>query len=243
MNIKKISFSEIPTKAVKYWRRTIFYQIVFSLLYSAIYIGLNYFLCKHYGIFDQLLDIFLHMTNDIHVFSEKYVEIVSSEAFEKITICMIVVSAILFPLNIGLLNIYRKLDNLEKISLGDLFTGYKGNDFFKYLCYYLFWGGVYHLCKVNLILMIIWIIITLLVGPLMFLKNVSVVKAFQLNFKVFRINIWNFLLVFLLSTFGSYIGYAFVGIGLLVTFPFWNAVLYVFYKEIFTDNLPDNVKS
>jgi len=242
MEIRKVSFSEIPAKAVVYWKRTIFFQIVFSLLYFAIYIGLDFFLCNYYGIFDQLLDL-LSITNDIHIFTEKYIEILSSEAFGKVVIWMIIVSAILFPLNIGLLNIYRKLDNLEKISLIDLFFGYRGNEFFKYSGYYLFWGGVYHLCKVNLILMIIWIIITSLVGPLMFLNNISVTKALQLNFKAVKLNIWNFLLVFLLSVFGSYIGYVFIGIGILFTFPFWNAVLYVFYKEVFIQNLSDDVKS
>jgi len=242
MEIRKVSFSEIPAKAVGYWKKTIFFQIVFSILYFAIYIGLNFFLCNYYGIYDQLLD-FPYITNNIHILTERYIEILSSEAFGKVVIWMIVVSAILFPLNIGLLNIYQKLDNLEKVSLIDLFAGYRGNGFFKYLGYYLFWGGVYHFCKVNLILMIIWVITTSLVGPLMFLKNVSVTKALQLNFKAVKLNVWNFLLVFLLSVFGSYVGYVFIGIGILLTFPFWNAVIYVFYKEVFIKNLSDDVKS
>jgi len=234
MDIQKVSFSKIPSKAIEYWRKTIIFQVVFSLFYFGIYVGLNLFLYQYFGILDELQEISEYMLIDTDIFKEKFSIIVSSEAFQNIVLCMVVVSAILFPLNIGLLNIYRKIDNLEKISLRDLFIGYEGYNFFKFFGYALFWGGIYHLCKEKFIFFMgIWILVTLLVAPLMFLQNMNVFKAIRLSFDAFIKNILSSLAVMLLAIIGSYLGFLFVFIGILFTFPFWNAVLYVFYKETF----------
>jgi len=234
MEIKRISFAKIPTKAIEYWKKTIGYQIAFSLCFFTIYVGLNMFLYQNFGILEQITSISEYLVNDTERFMSDYSEIVSSEEFESVVLYMILVSAILFPLNIGFFNIYRKLDISEKISLRDLFIGYEGNNFFKFLGYSLFWGGIYHICKINPIFMILWILITLLVAPLLFLENKKIFEALKLSFKAFRLNILNFLLILILSVFGSYLGFLLFGIGIILTFPFWNAVLYVLYKEVFT---------
>lgn len=231
-----ISLSEIPVKAFEYWSKTIMFQVLFSICYFAVYLGLTFFLFSYYGVMEQIHDLSAYFNTDQVLAREKYMEIIASENFRYVTLWIVVITALLFPLNLGLFNIYRKMDKAEEISVGDLFVGFEGSSFFKYIGYALFWGGIYYISKMTLFLAPVWVLITLFVGPLMFFNNLNIQESLKLSFQAVGKNIVGCLMALLLAVFGSYIGAALCGVGILLTFPFWNAVLYAYYQKIFPDS-------
>ena len=231
-----ISFSEIPTKAFEYWSKTMMFQLLFSLCYFTVYIGLTLFLFGYYGISEQIHNLSGYFGSDPSLTQEKYIEILTSENFKYVTLWIIGITALLFPLNLGLFNIYRKMDKGEPVSVGDLFVGFEGSSFFKYFGYALFWGGLYYMFKMTILLAPVWVLSTLFVAPLMFLNNLNISEAIQLSVKALGKNIMGCILVLILGFFGSYIGFALCGFGILLTFPFWNAAIYAYYQKVFPEN-------
>lgn len=61
---------------------------------------------------------------------EKINEMGQTENYQMFTFAIIGTSVFLYPLNLGLFQIFRKIDLNEKIELGDLFAGYNGLNFF-----------------------------------------------------------------------------------------------------------------
>ncbi|NAW51540.1 hypothetical protein GNY06_09160 [Elizabethkingia argentiflava] len=226
------SFSQIITEAVGYWGKTLRFQILFSLCYFMVYLGLTYFLFDYYGILAQIQELSVYFSSHNSAAREKYLEIITSENFISVSFWMVGVMALLFPLNLGLFNIYNKMDKNEQVFTSDLFVGFEGSNFFKYFGYALLWGAIYYVCKMFFILMPVWILLTLLTGPLIFLEQKSILQALQLSFKLVINNMRKSISVFLLAIVGSYCGIFLCGIGLLLTLPFWNAVLYAYYRKL-----------
>ena len=75
------------------------------------------------------------------------------------------------------------MDKAEEISVGDLFVGFEGSSFFKYIGYALFWGGIYYISKMTLFLAPVWVLLTLFVGPLMFFNNLNIQESLKLSFQ------------------------------------------------------------
>jgi hypothetical protein len=59
-----ISFSEIPGKAFEYWSKTIMFQVLFSICYFAVYLGLTFFLFSYYGVMEQIHDLSAYFNTD-----------------------------------------------------------------------------------------------------------------------------------------------------------------------------------
>lgn len=226
-------FSDIPQKAFKYWAGSLVFQLLFSMIYFTIYLSLTFFVFNYFGIMGQINELSTYVNGDTEVLKEKYIEILSSDNFKMASLCTIIISAIVWPLNLGLLRIYQKMDQRESVSTSDLFIAYEGSNFFKFLSYSLFWSAFYFLAKSFIILAPIWVLITLFVGPLMLFKNLDFKTAFQLGLQAISKNIPAALLVLIVGVMGSYCGIFLFGFGLFLTFPFWNALIYTFYKEVF----------
>lgn len=173
------------------------------------------------------------MNTDRDLFTQKYLALGSDPNFRLASYWTILFGAILFPLNIGMLNIYKKMDKKEPVSVGDLFVGYEGSSFFKYFGYGLFWAAMYYLCKTTMILAPVWVLLTLFVGPLMFFGQQNLSDALKLSAQAVQKNFVGCILTLFVGFFVSYSGSILCGVGLLFTFPFWNALLYVHYKKIF----------
>ena len=80
-----------------------------------------------------------------------------------------------------------RLSNLnEEIVIGDLFVGYNGLNFFKFIGYFLFWLMIYLLIWQTIILPFLWVLATLFIAPLMFFLDKRIFEALSINFKALK---------------------------------------------------------
>lgn len=220
-------------EALSYWQRTIPFQILFSVLYFIIYFTLTFLIFNHFGLIEQIKEISAFFPSDVDTFTSRYKELLGTTAYMDATLWTVGSTVIAWPLNLGMLRIYEKIDRKEPLSINDLFAGYEGKNFFIFLLYALFWNAVSFFAKLVFFLWPVWVFITLLMGPLMFLGKLNFKDAFRMNLSNVRENFGVTLVVLIFGVLLSYCGFLLCGIGLLFTFPFWNAILYVFYKKIF----------
>jgi len=78
-------------------------------------------------------------------------------------------------------------------------------------------------------------IIELFISPLMLFANQSIFQAMRLNFFALQKNFFTILLCTIASIAFSYCGIFMFGIGLALTFPFWNAMIYALYQQLFNE--------
>ena len=133
-------------------------------------------------------------------------------------------SGLVFPLHIGFFKIFKKIDNKEEPVLGDLFEGYQGAGFIKYAIYY-----------------ILWMMLTLFVPPLMYFRNEPLGTAMVTSFQAMRRNFLTLLICVIGTAFITYLGLFVFLVGYALTFPFWNAMIYTLYKNIFTEEINNNL--
>ena len=117
----------------------------------------------------------------------------------------------------------------------DLFAGYIGFDFFKFLGFYLFWIIVFTYANAFLVLGLVWVFITLFSIPLMFFMDVKTFEGVVLTVKALRKNFGIIVTGMLIATIFSLSGILLFGVGFLFTFPFWNAMIYALYQHIYKE--------
>lgn len=145
---------------------------------------------------------------------------------------MIVIKAVIFPLNIGFFKIYRKLDLGEKPETGDLFAGFQGHYFFLFVIYSLAWSMINNFLSV---FTLIWIPMMLFVPALMFFKGFNYFQSFKISVQTFQNNLILIFIATIVSILFSYCGFIVFFFGIFITFPFWNAMIYVLYKHLIGD--------
>ena len=226
-NILKIAFG--------YWNRTLVYQIMFSLLYFSVLFLVLFYFSNKYGIFEQYLALSEKLKEGMEAYRKGLEELVVSPNYQKLSMTVIATLVFLFPLNLGLFKIYRKLDLGEKIVAEDLFAGYNGRNFFIYTSYFLFWIMVYSYTVPTFFLAVVWVLATLFTAPLMFFMNQKILESISLNFKALR----NYPVEIFVCCFVAIV-FKYFGIltlfGAIFTFPFWNAIIYALYSHIFKEN-------
>jgi len=244
MQIRKLSFTpSLLQEALEYWRKTIVFQVVFSLFYFGLFFILMMFVFNYYGITEQINELKPYINGDISELESRYIEIIQTQNFRSASLWMVVVTSLLWPLNLGLLKIYEKIDRNESIFLQDLFVGYEGKDFFKFLGFAFLWNAIYFLSKSLIFLAPVWVFLTLFSGPLLFLGKQNLGNAVRLSVQAVGTNIGLSLGFLFIGFLMSYSGILLCFVGILFTFSFWNALLYVGYKNIFVEDKDLNLKN
>lgn len=231
----KLDLSQLFKSAFNYWNATLRYQVLFSIFYFSLMIILLAFVYNYLGLSEKVNSFAHLLTTDLPAYQKKSEELGKTEEFKLFTMAFILIKAIVFPLNIGLLQIYRKIDLKEEITVNDLFTGYLGFNFLKFAGYGLFASSVYLLTFSLFPLNFVWILLSFFISPLMLFANQGIFPALRLNFSALRKNFGTILLCSIASILFSYSGILMFGIGLVLTFPFWNAMIYALYQQLFNE--------
>src|SRR6218665_2293920 len=235
MTTQKPEIGKILTEAYQYWIRTLPFQLLFSIIYFSVIMFAGAYAFRYYGLFEQVNQFSQLMYSDIPAFTKKYEELMKTENALYFTMVILVIKSVIFPLNIGFLKIYRKLDICEPASTSDLFAGFQGHYFFLFLIYSLFWNILNSYILIFPPLSIFWMGMMMFVPAFAFYKKYNFFQAFRMSVQVFQKNIIVILLACLASILISYSGIIAFFFGIFLTFPFWNAVIYVLYKNLIAD--------
>ncbi|KXH83484.1 hypothetical protein [Chryseobacterium kwangjuense] len=225
----------ILKQAFFYWNKTLIFQLMFSIIFFAIFLTSMFFFAARFGLLEQNQELTEALQQGTNVYFEKLKVLAATENYQMFSYAILATGIFLYPLNLGLFQIFRKMDLNEKIELGDLFVGYNGLNFFKYLGYYIFWIMVYRLTMPTVFLAVLWVCITVFVAPLMFFTDKRIFEAISLNIQALRKYFVEILVCVIVAVIFKYIGFALLFVGGLFTFPFWNAMIYSLYKTIFSE--------
>ncbi len=225
----------ILKQAFFYWNKTLVYQLMFSMIFFGIFLTSLFFFGERYGILEQNQMLAEAFKQGTKVYMEKIAELSATENYQMFTLAIWATMAFLYPLNLGMFQIFRKLDLKEKIELSDLFVGYNGLNFFKYLGYYIFWFLIYRFTIPMIFLAVIWVAMTIFVAPLMFFTNKRIFEAISLNLKALRMFFVEIIVCVIVAVLFKYLGFTLFLVGGLFTFPFWNAMIYSLYKTVFSE--------
>lgn len=229
----------ILKQAFYYWNKTLLYQLMFSIIYFAIFLTVFFYFSEKYGIIEQFLgaasDYMKAGPEGMDEYKNQIALIMGSDGFQNFYLAIVGVQIFLYPLNLGLFQIFRKLDLKEQIAMGDLFTGYNGLNFFRYISYFIFWFFFYTLIAQTIILPFVWVMITLFVAPLMFFQNKTIFEGIALNWKALKLYFIEILVCVIVAFLFKYVGFTLFLVGGLLTLPFWNAMIYSLYKTIFDE--------
>lgn len=221
--------------AFYYWNKTLVFQLMFSIIFFGIFLTSLYFFGVKYEIWEQNQVLTEALNEGTKAYMEKISQLSATENYQMFTLAIWGTTAFLYPLNLGLFQIFRKIDLQEKIVLGDLFVGYNGLNFFKYLGYYLFWFMIYRLTVPTVLLAVIWVAMTVFVAPLMFFTDKRIFEAISLNFKALKMYFIEIMVCVFVAVLFKYLGFTLFLVGGLFTFPFWNAMIYSLYKTVFSE--------
>lgn len=225
----------ILKQAFYYWSKTLTFQLMFSVLYFGIMFTALFFFANYYGIWQYGAELQNALKQGTQAYIAKSQEIGATENAMYFTYTVLGTLVFLYPLNLGFFQIYRKLDLNEKLTISDLFVGYNGLNFFRYVSYFIFWFLTYLMIWQTIILPFVWILCTLFVAPLMFFLDKRIFEAISLNFKALKMYFLEIVVCVLVAFFFKYLGFGVLLIGGLFTFPFWNAMIYALYKNIFSE--------
>lgn len=232
MTTPKPEIGKILTEAYEYWMRTLPFQFLFCVIYFSVTMFAGSFAFRYYGLFEEIQKFQGLIYTDNKAFLDKYTVLMQTDNAVLFLQVMIVIKAVIFPLNIGFLKIYRKIDLGEKPETGDLFAGFQGHYFFLFVIYSLAWSMINNFLSV---FTLIWIPMMLFIPALMFFKGFNYFQSFQISVRTFQ---QNFILIFIamiVSILFSYCGFIMFFFGIFITFPFWNAMIYVLYKHLIAD--------
>lgn len=226
----------ILTEAYQYWIKTLPYQLLFTVIYFFVIMFVGAYAFRYYGLFDEVNRFSQLMYTDFGAFIKKYEALMQTENAISFSMAILVIKAIIFPLNIGFLKIYRKIDLGEVVVVSDLFAGFSGHYFFIFGLYAFVWNFVSS-SFLNFFppLGLLWIGLLLLVPSFVFFKDYNIFQAIKLSGRVFQKNVILILLLSLASILISYSGLIVFFLGIFVTFPFWNALIFVLYKRLVGD--------
>ncbi|MCY0969682.1 hypothetical protein [Chryseobacterium wangxinyae] len=225
----------ILKQAFYYWNRTLLYQLMFSIIYFALFFSSIFFFADYFGIFEFNDELQIALQKGFNEYLQKSQELGKTENAVNFVYSVLGTIIFLYPLNLGFYQIFKMLDLKEPTELSDLFVGYRGLNFFRYMSYFIFWFFFYSLIAQTVILPVIWVIITLFVAPLMFFQNKTIFEGIALNWKALKMYFIEIFVCVIVAFLFKYIGFALFLVGGLLTFPFWNAMIYSLYKTIFEE--------
>ncbi len=228
--------SPILKTAFSYWKKTLLFQLLYSMLYLSLFLFGYFYLFQYFGLLDEVSKFSDLSRTDFPAFNKKMEEVFKLPQTRNFALAFFLLLALINPLNVSFYKIYRKIDLNEPVKMNDIFAGYLGFDFFKFFGLYLFWIIIFAYANALFFLGVAWIFITLFSVPLLFFMNVKTFEGIALTVKVLRKNFTLCLVCILVAILFSVSGILLCGFGFLFTFPFWHAMVYSlyqhFYKEI-----------
>lgn len=232
-NKSAISADQILKKAFFYWKSTLGFQLIVTVLYFSVTLIAGIQLA-HYYFGDQLQNFTPELLQKPELFVGQMNALMASENGQYFQIVFPLIKAAMFPLGIGLFKVYSLLDENKKPAFSDVLEGYSGSNFFKFWGYSIFWTVVFQLgISLFFIPGILWVMATLFVGPLLFFTPIRMMEAINISAKVIKAN-WPVILpCAVVACLFSYVGLAVFFIGFLFTYPFWMAVIYTLFKKYF----------
>ncbi len=222
-------------QAFSYWIRTLLYQVLFSLITFSLFFAVAYYASVRYGVLGPYLELSEKLAISMEAYQGGVQEIMKLPGFTTFYWILIGCAVFLFPLNLGLFTLYRKLDNGEKLQVSDLFEGYRGARFFSFASFYLFWIMVYLFTLPTLFLGVFWVLLTLFTAPLMLFAKRRLFETLSLNFTALKRFPLEIIACCLVAILFKYAG-MFTIIGAVFTYPFFTAVIYVLYRKIFYES-------
>lgn len=230
------TLEKVLSKAFRIWWQTALYQILFSIIY-AIVLGMGvYFLEMQYGIMAKVMQLTKN-PGDIMLMQKRMQKIFSQPEALHFSLWLNLITVFLYPLNLGLYQIYAKKEKKEVYGFSDLISGYQGLAFFSHAGYFLFWIAVNGLLSTFYVLSPIWVLITMMVSPFMFFERKSIFNAIAASFSVLKKYPLIAIVGMLVAVIIKYMG-VFLLVGWLLTLPFWMAVIYAIYTETKTSVTP-----
>lgn len=232
MTTPKPEIGKLLTEAYEYWMRTLPFQFLFCVIYFSVTMFAGSFAFRYYGLFEEIQKFQGLIYTDYKAFLDKYTVLMQTDNAVLFLQVMIVIKAVIFPLNIGFLKIYRKLDLGEKPETSDLFAGFQGHYFFMFVIYSLAWSMINNFLSV---FTLIWIPMMLFIPALIFFKGFNYFQAFKISVQTFQQNLILIFVATIVSILFSYCGFIVFFFGIFITFPFWNVMIYVLYKHLIAD--------
>lgn len=232
---RKSGIEQILKTAFWYWNKTLTYQLLYSLLYFSMFFLGYFYLFRYFGLWDEFAKYSDLVKTDIPAFNKKMEEIARLPQARNFGLAFFFLLALINPLNVGLYKIFRKIDLKEPVAMKDLFAGYLGFDFFKFFGFYLFWIIIFTYANALLVVGLVWVFITLFSIPLMFFMDVKTFEGIMLTVKGLRKNFGIILIGMVIALLFSLSGFLLFGVGFLLTFPFWNAMIYALYQHIYKE--------
>ena len=231
---QKKGIEQFLKEAFGYWSRTLVYQVLFSLVYFSVFFLVFYYSNVQLGLLEKYENLYVNYSHDFTLYQQEAQKIAQTDEYVTFFWIMMGTLIFLYPLNLGLFKIFRKLDLGEKPEITDLFAGYSGVNFFLYISYAMLWFPVFMFSVQTLFLAGIWILITLFTAPLMFFMNKRIFETFSFNIKAIRMYLLEIIVCLFVAIAFKYIGML-TCIAALFTFPFTNAMIYALYKNIFNE--------
>lgn len=217
------------------YRKSILYQLVFSVLYFSLLLSAFFFAMDHYGLTADLMRLQAEKNlSQAELYQKVQQVMLANPNAANVSWVLIGSLCALFPLQMGLFAIFRKIDSGANFGLADLFTGYRGVNFFIYVSYFLFWFLIFNLLMPTVVLSLIWVAVTLFVAPLMFFKNIRVMGGIVLTFQALKRHFVAILVVLGVAMAIKAMGLAtFIGIPLV--YGLTNVAVYALYQAIFVN--------
>lgn len=231
----KAGTQQILKTAFEYWVKSLRFQLFYSLLYFALFFLGYIYLFKYFGLWDEFSKYSDLVRTDIPAFNKKMEEIARMPQARNFGLAFFFLLALINPLNVGLYKIFRKIDLKEPVVMNDLFAGYLGFDFFKFFGFYLFWIIIFTYANALMLLGLVWVFVTLFSIPLMFFMQVNTFEGISLTVKGLKKNLGTVIICIAVAVLFSLSGLLLFGVGFLLTFPFWNAMIYTLYQHIYKE--------
>jgi len=135
---QKTGIDFVIKRAFFYWKTTIFYQIVLSIMYFGILISVAQFAAEKLGLLDEYLKIIKNSQGNFHRLESGIKHLVNNPNLPTFSLILMLTQAFVFPLQVGIFKIYRKIDINESYNFNDILSGYEGRNFFVFITYFIF---------------------------------------------------------------------------------------------------------
>lgn len=229
------TIGNILKEGFTYWNKTLFYQLLMSLLYFSVIFLVTYYSAMHFGLMEQYANALGKLKDGQEAYLQEVRKISASEGYQKFYWIFTAAQVFLYPLNFGLFKMYRKIDLGQPIDIQDLFAGYLGSNFFIYTSFFLFWILIYNMMMPTVFLPVVWVLMTVFSGPLMFFMNKRIFEGINLNFQALKKFPAEIIIYVLVAVAMRYAGLLSIA-GALFTFPIWTAIVYAMYNNMFSEN-------
>lgn len=226
------------------WRKNIIYIAIKNVvIFSILFFSSSILLTPEVKIeINKLTPLLLQ---DAKILNTKLEALINLPEMQNLVFKFLLLVLLLQPLQVGLLECFKKTRAGEPRSVKDLFRGYMGADFFRYLSYFVIYSFLDGLASTHILLRLLLMLVTFLVLPIMHKYRLSSFAALSISLRVFSKKTLIILGVFAIAGLLNWSGIVFFGLGLVFTLGISTAVAYAttehFVKIEISDQNFDNI--